>query len=179
MDQIKEMFDSLPELSDDQVTELQNKIIKEFESVEKDDLTPQSVDAMSSLADMLGTVQGEFKRREAAVQELAQRAAEAASRVYGEDKEKDMESDSSEENKEEMTSESEAAMAEDKKDEMPSEEVPAAEAPVEEVPTEEEAPAPVMEEEKKNNRQKKERDSLSVVVELPTTTRCPAASTNW
>lgn len=81
MDQIKEMFDQLAELSDDQVTELQNKIIKEFESVEKDDLTPQSVDAMSSLADMLGTVQGEFKRREAAVQELAQRAAEAASRA--------------------------------------------------------------------------------------------------
>ena len=55
MDQIKESFDSLAELSDDQVTELQNKIIKEFESVEKEDLTPQSVDAMSSLADMLGT----------------------------------------------------------------------------------------------------------------------------
>ena len=110
MDQIKESFDSLSELNDDQVTELQNKIIKEFESVEKEDPTPQSVDAMSSLADMLDTVRGEFKRREAAVQELAQRAAEAASRVYGEDKEKDMESDSSEEKKEEMTSESEAAM---------------------------------------------------------------------
>ena len=170
MDQIKEMFDSLPELSDDQVTELQNKIIKEFESVEKDDLTPQSVDAMSSLADMLGTVQGEFKRREAAVQELAQRAAEAASRVYGEDKEKDMESDSSEEKKEEMTSESEAAMHEDKKDEMPSEEVPAAEAPVEEVPAEEEAPAPVMEEEKKKEEEAMSEASIdaSKTVELST-----------
>ena len=171
MDQIKEMFDSLPELSDDQVTELQNKIIKEFESVEKDDLTPQSVDAMSSLADMLGTVQGEFKRREAAVQELAQRAAEAASRVYGEDKEKDMESDSSEEKKEEMTSESEAAMHEDKKDEMPSEEVPAAEAPVvEEMPAEEEAPAPVMEEEKKKEEEAMSEASIdaSKTVELST-----------
>ena len=171
MDQIKEMFDSLPELSDDQVTELQNKIIKEFESVEKDDLTPQSVDAMSSLADMLGTVQGEFKRREAAVQELAQRAAEAASRVYGEDKEKDMESDSSEEMKEEMTSESEAAMAEDKKDEMPSEEVPAAEAPVaEEMPAEEEAPTPVMDEEKKKEEEKMSEASIDAdkTVELST-----------
>jgi hypothetical protein len=123
MDQIKESFDSLAELSDDQVTELQNKIIKEFESVEKDDLTPQSVDAMSSLADMLGTVQGEFKRREAAVQELAQRAAEAASRVYGEDKEKDMESDSSEEKKEEMPAEAEemAMPSEDVAEEIPSE----------------------------------------------------------
>lgn len=170
MDQIKEMFDQLAELSDDQVTELQNKIIKEFESVEKDDLTPQSVDAMSSLADMLGTVQGEFKRREAAVQELAQRAAEAASRVYGEDKEKDKESDSSEEKKEEMTSESEAAMHEDKKDEMPSEEVPVAEAPAEEVPAEEEAPAPAMEEEKKKEEEAMSEASIdaSKTVELST-----------
>ena len=171
MDQIKEMFDQLAELGDDQVTELQNKIIKEFESVEKDDLTPQSVDAMSSLADMLGTVQGEFKRREAAVQELAQRAAEAASRVYGEDKEKDMESDSSEEKKEDMASESEAAMDEDKKDEMPSEEVPAAEAPmVEEMPVEEEAPAPVMEEEKKKEEEEMSTASIDAdkTVELST-----------
>ena len=172
MDQIKESFDSLAELTDDQVTELQNKIIKEFESVEKDDLTPQSVDAMSSLADMLGTVQGEFKRREAAVQELAQRAAEAASRVYGEDKEKDMESDSSEEKKEEMTSESEAAMAEDKKEEdMPSEEVPAAEAPMaEEMPMEEEAPTPVMDEEKKKEEEKMSEASIDAdkTVELST-----------
>ena len=171
MDQIKESFDSLAELSDDQVTELQNNIIKEFESVEKEDPTPQSVDAMSSLADMLDTVRGEFKRREAAVQELAQRAAEAASRVYGEDKEKDMESDSSEEMKEEMTSESEAAMAEDKKDEMPSEEVPAAEAPVaEEMPAEEEAPTPVMDEEKKKEEEKMSEASIDAdkTVELST-----------
>jgi chemotaxis protein histidine kinase CheA len=173
MDQIKESFDSLAELSDDQVTELQNKIIKEFESVEKEDPTPQSVDAMSSLADMLDTVRGEFKRREAAVQELAQRAAEAASRVYGEDKEKDMESDSSEENKEEMTSESEAAMAEDKKDEMPSEEVPVAEAPVaEEMPAEEEAPTPVMDEEEKEEEEEEKMSEASIdadkTVELST-----------
>ena len=165
------MFDQLAELGDDQVTDLQNKIIKEFESVEKEDPTPQSVDAMSSLADMLDTVRGEFKRREAAVQELAQRAAEAASRVYGEDKEKDMESDSSEENKEEMTSESEAAMAEDKKDEMPSEEVPAAEAPMaEEMPAEEEAPTPEMEEEEKKEEEKMSEASIDAdkTVELST-----------
>jgi len=126
---------------------------------------------MSSLADMLDTVRGEFKRREAAVQELAQRAAEAASRVYGEDKEKDMESDSSEEMKEEMASESEAAMAEDKKDEMPSEEVPAAEAPMaEEMPVEEEAPTPVMEEEEKKEEEKMSEASIDAdkIVELST-----------
>jgi hypothetical protein len=172
VDQIKEMIDQLADLSDEQVTELQNKIIKEFESVENEDPTPQSVDAMSSLADMLDTVRGEFKRREAAVQELAQRAAEAASRVYGEDKEKDMESDSSEDNKEEMTSESEAAMAEDKKEEdMPSEEIPAADAPVaEEMPLEEEAPTPVMDEEEKKEEEKMSEASIDAekTVELST-----------
>jgi len=173
MDQIKESFDSLAELSDDQVTELQNKIIKEFESVEKEDPTPQSVDAMSSLADMLDTVRGEFKRREAAVQELAQRAAEAASRVYGEDKEKDMESDSSEEKKEEMPAEAEemAMPSEDAKEDMPSEEVPAAEAPMaEEMPVEEEAPTPVMDEEKKKEEEKMSEASIDAdkTVELST-----------
>ena len=173
MDQIKESFDSLAELSDDQVTELQNNIIKEFESVEKEDPTPQSVDAMSSLADMLDTVRGEFKRREAAVQELAQRAAEAASRVYGEDKEKDMESDSSEEKKEEMPAEAEemAMPSEDAKEDMPSEEVPAAEAPVaEEMPAEEEAPTPVMDEEKKKEEEKMSEASIDAdkTVELST-----------
>jgi chemotaxis protein histidine kinase CheA len=158
MDQIKDMMDQLADLDSDQVTDLQNSIIKEFESVEKEDPTPQTVDAMSSLADMLDTVRGEFKRREAAAQELAQRAAEAASRVYGEDGEKDKEADS-EDMKEEMPAESEAAMHEDKKDEMPaeapSEEVPVAEAPVaEEMPAEEEAPSEEMDEEKKKEEEK-------------------------
>jgi len=174
MDQIKDMMDQLADLDSDQVTDLQNSIIKEFESVEKEDPTPQTVDAMSSLADMLDTVRGEFKRREAAAQELAQRAAEAASRVYGDDKEKDMESDSSEEKKEDMASESEAAMGEDKKDEMPSEEVPAAEAPVaEEMPMEEEvAPSEEMDEEEK----KKEEEMSEASTEADKTAEFSAES---
>ena len=158
MDQIKDMMDQLADLDSDQVTDLQNKIIKEFESVEKEDPTPQTVDAMSSLADMLDTVRGEFKRREAAAQELAQRAAEAASRVHGNDGEKDMESDS-EDKKEEMPAETEAMaempVEEEKPAEAPSEEVPAAEAPVaEEMPAEEEAPSEAMDEEKKKEEEK-------------------------
>ena len=157
MDQIKDMMDQLADLDSDQVTELQNSIIKEFESVEKEDPTPQTVDAMSSLADMLDTVRGEFKRREAAAQELAQRAAEAASRVHGNDGEKDMESDS--EMKEEMPADSEAMaempVEEEKPADMPSEETPAAEAPVaEEMPAEEEAPSEAMDEEKKKEEEK-------------------------
>ena len=156
------MMDQLADLSDDQVTELQNKIIKEFESVEKDDPTPQSVDAMSSLADMLDTVRGEFKRREAAIQELAQRAAEAASRVYGEG-EKDMESDSEEPKAEEMTSESEAAdmpMEDKKEEEVPAAEAPVAEAPAAEEMPAEEAPTPEMEEEKKEEEEKMSEASI-------------------
>ena len=162
------MFDQLADLADDQVTELQNKIIKEFESVEKEDPTPQSVDAMSSLADMLDTVRGEFKRREAAVQELAQRAAEASARVYGEG-EKDMESDS-EEKKEEMTSETEAAMAEDKKEEEAPMEAPVAEAPAAEEMPAEEAPTPEMEEEEKKEEDKMSEASIDTdkTVELST-----------
>jgi chemotaxis protein histidine kinase CheA len=133
------MMDQLAELDDKQVTELQKMIISEFETVESEDPTPQTVDAMTSLADMLDSVRTELKTREAAVQELAQRAAEAASRVYGDDKKEDG-ADSSE--SKEMPAEevkpmpeAEAAMpAEEKK-----EEAPAAEAPA--VPMEEEKPA--------------------------------------
>ena len=85
MDRIKEMLDTLTELSDEQVTELQAAIVSEFETVESEDPTPQTVDTMTSLADMLDTVRGEVKRREAAAEELTTRAAEAAARVKGQD----------------------------------------------------------------------------------------------
>ena len=132
MDRIKQQMDGLTELSDEQVAELQSSILSEFESVGKETPTPQTVDAMTSLADMLDGVRNEVKRREAAVQELAKRAAEAASRVYGEDGDK-----------EEMEN------MEPKTEEAPVEEAPAA--PAEEAPAEapvSETPAP-MEEEKK------------------------------
>lgn len=89
MDRIKEMMDSLSELSDDQVTELQSEIINEFETVEKEEPTPQTVDAMTSLADMLDMVRTEVKRREAAAIELASAASEAANRVHGQSETED------------------------------------------------------------------------------------------
>ena len=127
-------MDQLAELGDDQVAELQSSILKQFELVEKEDPTPQTVDAMTSLADMLDGVRNEVKRREAAAIELAQRATEAASRVYGQDGEKE------EENMEAKTEE--APMAEEAPVAPVTEEAPAEEAPVSETP------AP-MEEEKK------------------------------
>ena len=84
VDRIKQQLDMLAELSDEDVAQLQTDIVGEFETVEKEDPTPQTVDAMTSLADMLDTVRSEVSRREALAQELATRAAEAAMRVKGE-----------------------------------------------------------------------------------------------
>ncbi len=131
MDRIKSMMDQLSEISDEQVSELQSAILSEFESVEKEDPTPQTVDAMTSLADMLDGVRNEVKRREAAVVELAKRATEAANRVYGQDGDKEENMDAAPAEEEKKTEEAPAAPVE----------VPA-DAPVE-------TPAPVMEEEKK------------------------------
>ena len=84
MDQIKSQVDNLAELSDEQVAELQQAIVSEFEKVESQDISPETVDAMSSLADMLDTVRGDIQRRELQAEELASRASEAAMRVKGE-----------------------------------------------------------------------------------------------
>ena len=118
MDQIKSQVDNLAELGDEQVAALQEAIVSEFESFESQDPTTESVDAMTSLADMLDTVRGEVQRREAAAEELTARAAEAAMRVKGMD------------GQEESPMEEEVPMEE----EAPVEEVPV----VEEVPMEEE-----------------------------------------
>ena len=83
MDRIKQMLDTISELTDDQVVELQSAIVSEFEAVEGEDPTSETVEKMTTLADMLDTVRGESKRRQALAQELAARAAEAANRVYG------------------------------------------------------------------------------------------------
>lgn len=140
MDRIKEMIDQLSEINDDQVSELQNQIISEFETVEKEEPSPQTVDAMTSLADMLDAVRGEIKRREAQAIELAQKATEAASRVYGQDgdTEENMEEEVLEEEK---APESEAAMPMDE-EEMP---MPVEETPTEEEPMPAEAEAPTEE----------------------------------
>jgi chemotaxis protein histidine kinase CheA len=129
VDRIKQQLDMLAELSDEDVAQLQTDIVGEFETVEKEDPTPQTVDAMTSLADMLDTVRGEVSRREALAQELATRAAEAAMRVKGE-AEGDMpegETETTAEEEEEMKPAEEPA-AEAPSDEEKEEEKPMAEA---------------------------------------------------
>ena len=93
MDHITSQLDDLTNLSDDQITELQSSIVSEFDTVEQADPTPESVDAMVSLADMLDTVRGEVARRSAQAEELASRAAEASSRVNGDAAQKDVAGD--------------------------------------------------------------------------------------
>ena len=139
MDQIKSQVDNLAELGDDQVAALQEAIVGEFESYESQDPTAETVDAMTSLADMLDTVRSEVQRREAEFQELTARAAEAAMRVKGEGEQVD--------------------------GEMPSEDVseepaaPVEETPVEEIPVEDEmGDTPAVEDEEKK---KKDMESYS------------------
>jgi chemotaxis protein histidine kinase CheA len=116
VDQIKTMIDQLSELGEDQLVELQTAIVNEFETVEKEDPTPQTVDAMTSLADMLDTVRGEIKGRAAAAEELAARAAEAAMRVKGEEDAPAEETPEGEMPAEEAPAETEEAPAEEAKE---------------------------------------------------------------
>ena len=92
IDQIKTQLDNITELSDEQLAELQADIVSQFEMVEGEDPTPETVDAMTSLADSLDIVRGELSNREAMAAELAQRAADATARVKGqvEDEGEDM-----------------------------------------------------------------------------------------
>ena len=154
MDQIKSQVDRLSELSDEQVTELQSAIVSEFETVESQDTTAETVDAMTSLADMLDTVRGETQRRTAAAEELASRAAEAAMRVKGEGE--DMPGDLPVE--EEMPAEGEA----------PVEETPSEETPMEEsgnMPEETEEDTEEMPEKEYADKKKKSSDSSTYAAE--------------
>jgi hypothetical protein len=119
VDQIKQQLDMLSELSDEQVTELQTTIVSEFETVEKEDPTPQTVDAMTSLADMLDTVRGEVTRREAQAQELATRAAEAAMRVKGTEEEMPAEGETETPAMEDEAEKPKSEPAEEKEEEKP------------------------------------------------------------
>jgi len=56
------MIDQSPELADEQIVELQSEIVSEFDAVEGEEPTPQTVEAMTLLADMLDSVRNEVKR---------------------------------------------------------------------------------------------------------------------
>jgi hypothetical protein len=116
VDRIKNMIDQLSELSDDQIVELQSEIISEFETVETEEPTPQTVEAMTSLADMLDSVKSEVKRREVLAVELETQAADATARVHGEESVEEVSVDESAEA--EAAVESEAATEQPKENNM-------------------------------------------------------------
>jgi hypothetical protein len=97
VDRIKQMLDTMEELTDDQIVELQSAIVSEFETVEGEEPTTETVEMMTTLADMLDTVREESKRRQALAQELSARAAEAANRVKDMMKEEGMDTPEEEE----------------------------------------------------------------------------------
>ena len=147
-DQIKTQLDTIAELSDEQVAELQADIVSQFEMVEGEDPTPETVDAMTSLADSLDIVRGELSRREALAAELAAKAAEAVARVKGQ----------ADDAGEEM------AMTEDEpmEEETPMEETPAEETPAPEAEVEVEA-----DEEDKEDEDEAMKASAEVSAETP------------
>ena len=147
-DQIKTQLDTIAELSDEQVAELQNEIVSQFDVVEGEDPTPETVDAMTSLADSLDIVKGELSRREALAEELATRAAEATARVKG-----------TTETGEEM------AMDEPTNEDMPVEDMPAEEAPAEETPVEAEEDA--AEEAKESEEEDEKKEPMKASAETP------------
>ena len=139
-DQIKTQLDTITELSDEQVAELQADVVSQFEMVEGEDPTPETVDAMTSLADSLDMIRGELSRRESLAAELAAKAAEAVARVKGE----------ADDAGEEMAMTEDAPMEEETPmEETPAEEVPAEEIPAEDTPVDPEAEVEVEAEEKK------------------------------
>ena len=145
------MLDQLSELDAEKLVELQSAIVGEFETVEKEDPTPQTVDAMTSLADMLDTVRGEISRREAQAQELAARAAEAAMRVKGDEMKEEMpegETDSDDDKEEkEMPEEAPAApvIKEEKEEDKPMAEASTTVEEASELSTPEETPVATQE----------------------------------
>ena len=149
-DQIKTQLDAIAELGDEQVAELQADIISPFEMVEGEDPTPETVDAMTSLADSLDIVKGELARRESLAEELAARAAEATARVKG----------GAEVSGEEM------AMDEPTNEDLPVEEVPTEEAPVEEAPAEETPAEEEATEEAKETEEEEKKEPVKASAEL-------------
>lgn len=139
MDSITEQLSQLQELTDEQLSELENSVLGEFENTESQDLTPQSVDALEQLANAVEAVRTEKSRRVAAAEALAAKAAEATARVRGAEQVEETESPEGE-----GDGQTEAAAFPKKKDDengepVPDPEVPEGEAPMPPLP---DAPLP-------------------------------------
>lgn len=169
MDDIRGMLDRLSDLSEDELSNLEDSIIRAFESIEGQEISRDTVAEMTFLADSVESVRAEMARREEEKAELANEAAEAATRISAEAApatqveetasteppatfategatlaaaEEDEEAGElpAENTPEEEVAEGEAPAVEAPVEEAPVEEIPAEEIPAAEAPTEE-APA--------------------------------------
>lgn len=83
MDRIEEMLNRLGEVTPEELDELENSIVTEFDSVAEQDPTRDIVDRMNQLADAAEAVRGERTRREEEAAELSAARDAAAARVRG------------------------------------------------------------------------------------------------
>jgi hypothetical protein len=81
VDSIMEQLSKLQELSDDELGQLEESALSEFETVQGAELSTESVASMNKLADAVEAVRTEQARRVTAAAALKEAAAEAASRV--------------------------------------------------------------------------------------------------
>jgi hypothetical protein len=139
MDEIKSSLDRLQSLNEQEMSDLEAKILSEYETISSQEHTPESVDSMFALADSLEAVRNEQANRVAAAKELESRAAEAAARITGTQEDGSEEApteDTGGETVEEAPVADEAATA--------VEEAPAEETPEEEATDEKKKPADQM-----------------------------------
>lgn len=84
MDSIREQLDRLADMNDEELSTLLDSITTEFGTLQSQDPTRDTVDAMVELADAKDMIESEQARRTAEAEELSQRAAEASARMNGE-----------------------------------------------------------------------------------------------
>jgi hypothetical protein len=85
MEKIQELLGRLADLTDAEIAELEGLVLSEFDSVESQDPTNDSVEQMVSLADALDEVRGETSRRSESADALSAKRAEVSARVHGTD----------------------------------------------------------------------------------------------
>lgn len=81
MDRIMEQLSKLQELSDDELTELEELCLSEFETIQGGEMSRDAVASMTKLADAVEAARTEQARRVTEAQALQDAAAEAAARI--------------------------------------------------------------------------------------------------
>ncbi len=81
MDRITELLARLSELSDGELSELEGLVLSEFETIEKADITSETVEHMTQLGDAAEGIQVEKQRRVEQAAELSRRKDDAAARI--------------------------------------------------------------------------------------------------